>query len=182
MALREAILACLTVEPMSGYDLAKYFDNSIGFFWHASHPQIYRELKKLRDEGLVEATEVVQSGKPNRIEYALRRAGRKALRHWSREATSPPPVKDDLLVRLYALDDIDLGALRQQLITRRAHHAERLARYETIQKRHFSGAVEDGVRLGRLLGLELGLRYERGWLEWCEEALERLPTASTESP
>jgi len=48
MALGEAILVCLTERPMSGYDLAKNFDASIGFFWKSSHQQIYRELGKLR--------------------------------------------------------------------------------------------------------------------------------------
>lgn len=53
MALAEAILVCLTERPMSGYDLAKNFDASIGFFWRASHQQIYRELGRLREKGYV---------------------------------------------------------------------------------------------------------------------------------
>ena len=44
MALGDAILACLTEHPMTGYELAKTFDSSIGFFWKADHQQIYREL------------------------------------------------------------------------------------------------------------------------------------------
>ena len=51
MALGDAILACLTERPMTGYELAKTFDSSIGFFWKADHQQIYRELSKLRDRG-----------------------------------------------------------------------------------------------------------------------------------
>ena len=49
MALGDAILACLTERPMTGYELAKTFDASIGFFWKANHQQIYRELTRLRD-------------------------------------------------------------------------------------------------------------------------------------
>ena len=63
MALGDAILACLTERPMTGYELAKTFDTSIGFFWKADHQQIYRELSKLRDRGHVQAREVVQTGK-----------------------------------------------------------------------------------------------------------------------
>ena len=65
MALGDAILACLTERPMTGYELAKTFDSSIGFFWKADHQQIYRELSKLRDRGYIQGREVVQSGKPN---------------------------------------------------------------------------------------------------------------------
>ena len=71
MALSEAILVCLTEKPMSGYDLAKSFDASVGFFWRASHQQIYRELAKLREKKLVQSQEISQSGKPNRIVHTI---------------------------------------------------------------------------------------------------------------
>ena len=86
MALGDAILACLTERPMTGYELAKTFDNSIGFFWKADHQQIYRELTKLRDRGHIQGREVVQSGKPNKLVYTLTPEGRAALRHWAAPA------------------------------------------------------------------------------------------------
>ena len=104
MALGDAILACLTERPMTGYELAKTFDSSIGFFWKADHQQIYRELSKLRDRGHIQGREVVQSGKPNKMVYTLTSEGKAALRHWAARPSSPALIKDDLLVRLYALD------------------------------------------------------------------------------
>ena len=74
MALRDAILVSLSDGPMSGYDLAKHFDQTVGFFWRATHSQIYRELSKLKDKGLVTAEEISQSGKPNRILYSITEA------------------------------------------------------------------------------------------------------------
>ena len=90
MALGDAILACLTERPMTGYELAKTFDASIGFFWKADHQQIYRELSKLRDRGHIQGREVVQSGKPNKLVYTLTPEGRAALRHWAARPSSPP--------------------------------------------------------------------------------------------
>ena len=88
MALAEAILVCLTERSMSGYDLAKNFDASIGFFWRASHQQIYRELGRLREKGFVISEEVSQKGKPNRIIHTITPTGQKALRAWSKKPTS----------------------------------------------------------------------------------------------
>ena len=82
LALADAILACLTEHPMTGYELAKTFDTSIGFFWKANHQQIYRELTRLRDRGHIQGREVVQSGKPNKLVYSLTAEGRAALKHW----------------------------------------------------------------------------------------------------
>src|ERR1700741_196937 len=81
MALGDAILACLTERPMTGYELAKTFDASIGFFWKADHQQIYRELSKLRDRGHVQALEGGQTVKPNKLVYTLGVDGKSALKH-----------------------------------------------------------------------------------------------------
>jgi DNA-binding PadR family transcriptional regulator len=128
LALGDAILACLTERPMTGYELAKTFDSSIGFFWKANHQQIYRELTKLRDRGHIQGREVVQSGKPNKLVYTLTLEGRAALRHWAARPSVPASIKDDLLVRLYALDSVDLEPLRADLMARLEHHRDRCAR------------------------------------------------------
>src|SRR5436309_11627383 len=95
LALGDAILVCLTERPMTGYELAKTFDASIGFFWKADHQQIYRELTRLRERGHVQGCEVVQSGKPNKLVYTLTSEGRAALNHWAARPSSPPSIKDD---------------------------------------------------------------------------------------
>src|SRR3954464_10826418 len=137
VALGDAILACLTERPMTGYELAKTFDSSIGFFWKADHQQIYRELSKLRDRGQIQGREVVQSGKPNKLVYTLTSEGRAALRQWAARPSSPASVKDDLLVRLYALDSVDLEPMRADLMARLEYHRDRFARYERILKKRF---------------------------------------------
>src|SRR3954462_9912438 len=67
VALGCAILACPTERPMTGYELAKTFDNSIGFFWKADHQQIYRELTKLRDRGHIQGREGGRSGNRTKL-------------------------------------------------------------------------------------------------------------------
>jgi DNA-binding PadR family transcriptional regulator len=174
LALGDAILVCLTERPMTGYELAKTFDASIGFFWKADHQQIYRELTKLRDRGHVQGREVVQTGKPNKLVYTLTAEGKASLRHWAARPSSPPSIKDDLLVRLYALDSVDIDPLRADLMARLEYHRDRLARYERILRKRFADGATSAADTGKLLGLRLGLRHERTVVEWCEEALHTL--------
>jgi len=174
VALGDAILVCLTERPMTGYELAKTFDSSIGFFWKADHQQIYRELTRLRERGHVQAREVVQSGKPNKLVYTLTAEGKAALRHWAARPSSPASIKDDMLVRLCALEAIDIEPMRADLMARLEHHRDRLTRYERVLKKRFphgAGSLDD---TGKLLALHLGLRHERAVVEWCEEALQTL--------
>ena len=164
---------------MSGYELAKTFDASIGFFWKADHQQIYRELSRLRDRGHIQGREVVQSGKPNKLVYTLTSEGRAALRHWAARPSIPPSIKDDLLVRLYALNSVDIEPLRADLMARLEHHRDRFARYERILNKLFpDGTASSVADTGKLLGLRIGLRHERTVAEWCEEALDMLSAIS----
>src|SRR6195256_890362 len=174
MALADAILACLTERPMTGYELAKTFDSSIGFFWKAAHQQICRELSRLRDRGHIQGREGVQSGKPNKLVYTLTSEGRAALRQWAARPSSPSSIKDDLLVRLYALDSIDLDPLRTDLMARLEYHRDRLSRYERILGKRFPQGTASSADTGKLLLLRMGLRYERAVSEGCEEALDTL--------
>ena len=141
MALGDAILVCLTEHPMTGYELAKTFDASIGFFWRADHQQIYRELARLRDRGHVEGREVVQTGKPNKLVYTLTPAGKAALRHWAARPSSASSIKDDLLVRLYALDSVDIEPLRADLMARLVYHRGRFSRFEHSLPGHLQSCL-----------------------------------------
>src|ERR1700721_1027624 len=153
LALGDAILACLTERPMTGYELAKTFDASIGFFWKADHQQIYRELSRLRDRGHIQGREVVQSRKPNKLVYTLTAEGRDAFRPWAARPSIPPSIKDDLLVRIYALDSVDIEPLRTDLMARLEHHRDRYERYERILNKRFPDGTRSPADTGKLLGI-----------------------------
>jgi len=179
MALPEAILVCLADEPLTGYDLAKTFESSIGFFWHADHQQIYRVLRQLKDSGLVTDEHVVQEGRPNKRVYSITDLGRQRLVEWSREGNAAPSIKDDMMVKLYGLEHVDVDAMRSQVAERLVAHRRQLDLYERIEARSFADVdPDDAARTGRLLGLQLGLAYERSWVDWCEAALVRLAALS----
>lgn len=174
MALGEAILTCLAERPMTGYELAKTFDTSIGYFWRAGHPQIYRELAKLRTDGFASARAVQQTDRPNKVLYTITAAGLERLLAWSGEEAERPPIRDDMVVKLYALDHVDIGALRRQIRARLEDHRKRLALFERIAATRYAHEPMQRAQVGKLLGLRLGLISERGWITWCEAALGSL--------
>jgi DNA-binding PadR family transcriptional regulator len=110
MALSHAILSALTDRPCSGYDLAKQFDGSVGFFWHASHQQIYRELTKLEQQGLVTAEAIAQAGKPDKKVYRVTEAAEAdaALLSYLEARGLVPGAKITVLSRSASLDSLTL--------------------------------------------------------------------------
>ncbi len=86
--------------------------------------------------------------------------------------------QDDLLIRLYALDAVDIEPLRTDLMARLEHHRDRFERYERILNKRFPDGTASHADTGKLLGLHVGLRYERMVAEWCEEAIAALSAIS----
>lgn len=82
MSLRYALLALLTVEPMTGYDLHKHFEASVGHVWHAPDSQIYPELKRMELAGLVEGEEVPWGPRGKKRQYHITGAGLAAFKEW----------------------------------------------------------------------------------------------------
>ena len=180
MALAHAIMTALIEDDRSGYELARDFETSLGFFWSASHQQIYQELRKLADKGWLNKREVHQSGKPNKIVYGLTRAGRNALAAWVFDKTKTQAGKDELLVKLYNLHGDNADHLIAEITARREEMMRRLYLYEKIRRRHYEdpGALP-ARRKGVYLALALGIGQGEQFLAWCDEALALLATVET---
>lgn len=87
MSLESGILGFLSMKSMSGYDIKKLFDISAAYFWPADQTQIYRTLKKLAKDGLVELSGQEKGRTVDRKIYAVTQAGTDALKKWTSENT-----------------------------------------------------------------------------------------------
>lgn len=172
MALEHAILVSLQEKSGTGYELARRFDKSIGYFWAASHQQIYRTLKRMVDLGWVDVQAVTQQGRPDKKVYRVGAAGRAELRRWLAEEDEPAPLRNDLAVKVRGASMGDVDKVMEQVARHRDRHAERLDVYLAIEKRDFPDPGNlSGQRLHQYLVLRAGIRSEQGSLEWCDEVL-----------
>src|SRR5260370_35760527 len=112
MSLRDAVLAALLEGESSGYDLAKGFDASVANFWMATPQQLYRELDRLAEQGLIRARVVQQERRPNKRMYSLTEAGHEAIRQFTGSAPKPSVIRDELMVKVRAVDAGDQRAVR----------------------------------------------------------------------
>ncbi|HNC15033.1 MAG TPA: PadR family transcriptional regulator, partial [Solirubrobacterales bacterium] len=94
MALKHAVLAALSTEPGSGYELSKRFDASVANFWPASRQQIYRELDRLEEDGLATARLVRQERRPDKRIFRLTAGGHEAVVEFIRAETGPTVIRD----------------------------------------------------------------------------------------
>src|SRR5882672_9949585 len=80
------ILGLLALGAQSGYDIKQLADMSTRHFWATSYGQIYPELRRLTQSGLIKA-EDASRGNRERTLYHLTAEGRKALRAWVADGT-----------------------------------------------------------------------------------------------
>src|ERR1700743_1039801 len=99
MSLLDAVLAALLEGEASGYDLAKGFDASVANFWTATPQQLYRELERLADQGLIQARVVQQDRRPNKRMFSLTEAGCQAIRQFTGRTPKPSVIRDELMVK-----------------------------------------------------------------------------------
>ncbi|MFD0417756.1 PadR family transcriptional regulator [Streptomyces sp. NPDC127108] len=178
MALEHAILVSLLEKPGSGYELARRFDRSIGYFWAATHQQIYRVLKRMESDGWIDAREVAQPDRPDKKEYSVAAAGRMALSQWLHEPIEPESVRHELAVKIRGAAFDDPVALIDEVERHRQAHADRLAHYLAGERRDFTGpeapeSPDAGQELQHVV-LRGGIAYERMTLAWLDDVITTL--------
>lgn len=178
MALEHAILVSLLEQPGSGYELARRFDRSIGYFWTATHQQIYRVLNRMEGDGRLDVREVPQRTRPDKKEYSVTEAGRAALSDWLHEPIQADTVRHELAVKIRGAAFDDPAALIREVERHHRTHADRLTHYLAGELRDFTGPEAPGSRdAGRELQhvvLRGGIAYERMQLAWLEDVLATL--------
>ena len=72
------ILGMIALGRQTGYDIKQFVDKSTRHFWAASYGQIYPELRRLEEQGLITGQSEPTGGRARTV-YELTDAGRAAL-------------------------------------------------------------------------------------------------------
>jgi PadR family transcriptional regulator, regulatory protein AphA len=168
MALRYALLGAIAERPRTGYELLKHFEQSLAYAWPASHSQIYPELGRLRDDGLIEQT---GSGARNSKTYAVTEAGLGEVRRWLRESEPDRRVRSDGALRIFFLWLLEVDEAVAKLAEERGYWREQLDELERIKagprgpgrkEQAFGIALEGGIR---------AIESRLAWLDWAAAEL-----------
>jgi DNA-binding PadR family transcriptional regulator len=165
------VLGMLRLGKRTGYDIKALVDVSTRFFWAASYGQIYPELARLEEAGLVEGEREAGDGR-RRKAYSLTPAGDAALRDW---LSSADPLHVELrhegVLKFFFADALDPDEQLALVRRIRAHHETAAAQLRSIQE-----ATRDKPADNRfpLLTLEWGIGYQDTLAAWCAEMEQRL--------
>ena len=175
MPLEHALLVSLRERPATGIELTRRFDRSIGFFWQATHQQIYKVLRRMEADGWVRAT----AGDLRRTErrYSVTAPGEQALAAWVASPTPAMTMRSDLAVKLRGASYGDRRQLLAHLDDLLEDHRTRLAHFEQLEREQFPHTLDqpddlDDHGLDTWLVLRGGIKQEQFWVEWLTEYID----------
>jgi DNA-binding PadR family transcriptional regulator len=162
------ILGFVRNEPRSGYEIKAVVDNSTRFFWAASYGQIYPELKRLAEAGLITGSDSPTGGRKRTI-YEITADGEEELRAWLRQEPETFEMRDEGLLKLFFADALPR---EEALAILRSMRARRLAVNKQLQElEQMKGELDDPYPMIVLHG---GLEFTEWFADWCERMEARL--------
>lgn len=168
------ILGFVRNEPRSGYEIKALVDNSTRFFWAASYGQIYPELKRLSEAGLIVGSDTPTGGRKRTV-YEITADGEEELRAWLRREPETFEMRDEGLLKLFFADALTREEAVEIL---RAMRARRLAVNQQLQAiKDLKGEIEDPFPMIVLQG---GLEFTQWFGDWCERMEARLLDSAPE--
>jgi PadR family transcriptional regulator, regulatory protein AphA len=174
------ILGMLKLGARTGYDIKRVTEFSTRFFWGASYGQIYPELRKLEQRGLIEG-EHDPRGAVARRAYRLTAAGEAALHEWLTDRENWIfDFRDEMLLRLFFGDLIAREEVLANVQATREWWGEIAGQFRAIEVEALEDAQEG--RVFPLTTLRFGIGFADWISEWYGELEHRLRAGDPPTP
>jgi DNA-binding PadR family transcriptional regulator len=172
-ATGRVILGMIAFGKRTGYDIKAFVDKTTRYFWAASYGQIYPELKRLEEQGLVRGRPEPSGGRARTV-YELTEAGAAALQQWLESSDEPLyELRDEGMLKLFFSDS--LPERRVEIVrAMRIRQERKLAQLRSIEPFASKGPT------GSYLTLQMGIGFTEWIIEWCEATERRLATETEE--
>lgn len=169
-----ALLGLLALQPMSGYDMKKFIENSLAHFWNVSYGRIYPVLREFETEGLASKSTESQEGRPDRHIYYITDTGREELRAWLSEPAEPHQERIEALLKIFMGANTDVATSIHHIETFRALHQAKLEQLEHVES-HLDESQKDNPHYPFwMTTLQCGLELNKAMVRWSDNALKAL--------
>jgi DNA-binding PadR family transcriptional regulator len=177
MSLKHGLMGLLSQKPMTGYDLDKEFNASLGFFWPAQYSQIYAELDKMEKKGWLASQRVVQEDKPNKRVYSLTAEGKTEFIDWlsttEDDLKTSFSIKSGFLMRLFFAGNTSKAQVLEMMRALQKLCYDRRKVFETINQSIIDDGDDDYVKLTALYG-EMANETRFAWAEKAIAHIEKM--------
>jgi PadR family transcriptional regulator AphA len=173
---RYVLLGLLQEEELSGYEMKKIIDIRMSFFWQESFGQIYPELRKMVEEGLIDFSNTESTGntKREKTRYKVTTKGEKELKEWMEAENEKDTSRSELLLKMFLSSDKNAGEMQKHIIQFKEQSEQKLKLFNL-----FAVQLNQDIEIHNnhkqiLCVLNLGIRQAKLYIDWSKEILECL--------
>jgi DNA-binding PadR family transcriptional regulator len=174
--LKYAILGLVNRNPITGYDITKEFNKELANFWYAKHSQIYPELKKLVDEGLINFEVIIAGESLEKKLYTITEKGKESLKKWLLQVEDLDPTpKDKFKLRMYFSEILNKEEIILQFEDQLIKRNKKLQFLNDVMN-EYDRTIPDVIspEFGDYMVLEGAILREQSYIEWINRCLNRL--------
>jgi len=174
--LKYAILGLVKRNPITGYDITKEFNKELANFWYAKHSQIYPELKKLVDEGLVKFEVIIAGESLEKKLYTITEKGQTDLKKWLLQVEDLDPTpKDKFKLRMYFSEILNKEEIIFQFEDQLKKRNKKL-QFLKSKMNEYDGTIPDvsSHEFGDYMVLDGAILREESYIEWINRCLNSL--------
>lgn len=171
---RYVILGLLNEEELSGYDIKKIIGIRMSFFWQESYGQIYPELNKMKEEGLIEQVDKENSSKAKieKIGYRITEEGRTEFKHWMEAVNEKDHIRSEFLLKMYFATEENSTEMKRHLEEFKQEAEQKVMLFGMFRQELIGIPDMHNNHRQILKVIDLGLRQAKLYAEWSESMLE----------
>lgn len=165
-------LGMLMQEKMSGYDIKKTTEQTVGIFYKMSYGSLYPALKRLVKSTFV--TEEETNDSKNKKIYSITDHGRAHFMQWLREPLHSN--KREYLIKIFFYDYLDEPTKKQNLTAYQqnvAHHIAQIEAVQTIVSKELEQLEDRDQYYYRVSVMHYGLHFYNMEIEWLKKVIEQ---------
>jgi DNA-binding PadR family transcriptional regulator len=158
------ILGMVSGEARSGYEIKAVVDQTTRFFWAASYGQIYPELKRLSEAGLVTGVDSPTGGR-RRTVYEITADGEAELKAWLRRPPRTFEMREEGLLKLFFAGVLPREEAAEILRAMKEYRRGVNAQLRAMEP---AKAASEETHPLSLIVLRGGIEFTEWFADWCE--------------
>src|SRR3990167_9688470 len=166
-----ALLGCLSIRPMSAYEVKKFMSVSTHYFWMEYEAQLYPTLKKLEKSHLVKSHEETAEKGGVRNLYEITDKGLDVLREWLIKKTDKMAYRNEFLLKLFFGDQIDIDTSIHKIKEYQDEATAQLTHFQQIEKEVSINKIPKKRQPFILATIKYGIHLTKAEIAWCAEMM-----------
>ena len=171
---RKAVLGALSLESATGYQIKKFLEETVSYFWKESFGQIYPVLSELENEGKVIQVQNSPTGRREKL-YSITDSGSEELESWLKSSKyTINPGRHELMLKIFFGYKEVVPNLIEQISTYRNQLSGTMQTFTGFKTVIENDDMDQVRKVCMGATVQSGVISVQSQIKWCDESISKL--------